>query len=142
MHLKPCHQVCVLPEIQAEQGIDLFQGLGHQLLGIQPLSIKIHEIAGVVRSPSAHDDQGKHAHLAVVDRYVQPPGDAVEEGLGYLVLDGFLQPLHPLLHIDIIGAVHPLYAGPGVENQHGKHGLMNGIVIFLQHIHKDVLDLN
>ena len=142
MHLKSRHQVSVLPEIQAEQSIDLFQGFRYQLLGIHPLSIVIDKIAGVIGSPSAHDYQGKHAHLAVVDRYVQPLGNAFKEGLGYLVLDGFLQPLHPLLHIDVIGAVHPFNAGPSVENQHGKHGLMDGIVIFFQYIHKNILDLN
>ena len=142
MHFKPRHQICVLPEIQAEQGIDLFQGFSHQLLGIHPFSVVIDKIAGIVGSPPAHDYQGEHAHLAVVDRYVQPLGNAVKEGLGYLVLNGILQPLHSLLHIDVIGAVHPFNAGPRMENQHGKHGLMDGIVVFLQHIHKDILDLN
>ena len=140
MHFKPGDQVSVLPKVQAEQGIDPLQGFGDQLLCIQPFPLKVYKITGVVGSPLTHDDQGKHAHLPIVDRYVEPFGYAVKEGLGDLVFNGILKPLVSIFHIHIVGTVHAFKAGARMQHDHGKHGLMDGVVILLQHIHEYILD--
>ena len=71
VHLKPCYQVPVLPEVQSEQGINPIQGFGNQLFRVQPFTFKVHKITCIVGGPLAHDDQGKHPHFAVMDLDVE-----------------------------------------------------------------------
>ena len=142
VHFQARDQVGVLPEIQAEQAEHLVQGLGHQLFGVQPPAVQIHIVAGIVGSSPAHDHQGEHADLAVVDLDMQPLADAVKKGFGDLVFNGVRKALAVVLHVDVVGAVHPLNAGSRVENQHGKQCLVDGVIVFLQHFHENVLDLD